>query len=189
MKIAITGHSKGIGLATSTLLRKQGHEVIGFSRHNGWDFTDKDTRKEFIEELDDGKFDCFINNAYPHKFYQSMEGFLQVELLNQAWLLWEKDQTKKIVVVGAHHSITVKNYFHPYSIHKKALDDTCYQLRNTRPYPHIINIRPNLVDTQVISHLNNVTKSKPEEVAELISWALNSPVKILDLMFSAYENK
>lgn len=189
MKIAITGHTKGIGLATSTLLRKQGHEVIGFSRHNGWDFTDKTTRKEFIEELDDGKFDCFINNAYPYKFYQGMEGFLQVDLLNQVWLLWEKDPTKKIVVVGSQNSTTVKNYYHPFSIHKKAVDDTCNQLRNTRPWPHIINIKPTHVDTQVINHLTNVNKSKPEEVAELISWALNSPVKVLDLMFSAYENK
>ena len=95
MKIAITGHTSGIGAATMNLLKSQGHKVLGFSRHNGWDFTDKETRKEFIEELDDAKFDCFINNAYPHKFYQSMEGFFQVELLNKAWLLWEKKKDKK----------------------------------------------------------------------------------------------
>jgi len=189
MKIAITGHTKGIGLATATLLRKQGHEVIGFSKKNGWDLNDKETRKEFIEELDDGKFDCFINNAYPYKFYQGIEGFLQVELLNQVWLLWEKNPTKKIIVVGSHSSVTVKNYYHPYSIHKRALDDTCYQLRNTRPWPHIINIKPTYVDTQIIGHLTNISKSTPGEVAELISWSLNSPVKILDLMFSAYEIK
>jgi NADP-dependent 3-hydroxy acid dehydrogenase YdfG len=189
MKMAITGHTAGIGLATLTLLNSQGHEVIGFSRHNGWDFTDKETRKEFIEELDEGNFDCFINNAYPYKHYQNMEGFLQVELLNQAWLLWEKDETKKIIVVGSHSAETVKNYYHPYSVHKKAVDDTCKQLRNTRPWPHIINIKPSYVDTQVVKHIKNGEKSKPEEVAELISWALNSPVKILDLMFSAYEMK
>lgn len=189
MKIAVTGHTKGIGLATATLLRKQGHEVIGFSRHNGWNLTDKDTRKKFIEELDDGKFDCFINNAYPYNNYQNMEGFLQVELLNQAWLLWEKDPTKKIIVVGSHSSVTVKNYYHPYSIHKKAINDTCKQLRNTRPWPHVINIKPSYVDTLPVKNMKNGEKSKPEEVAELISWTLNSPVKILDLMFSAYEMK
>lgn len=189
MKIAITGHTKGIGLATSTLLRSQGHDVEGFSRHNGWDFTDKNTRDEFIDLLIEDDYDCFINNAYPHKFYQSMEGYFQVELLNQAWLAWEKKEDKKIICIGAATSDSNKNYFHPYTIHKKALDDTCRQLRSTRAWPHIINIKPTYVDTQVIGHLTNVKKSSPEEVAELISWSLNSKAKILDLMFSAYEIK
>lgn len=189
MKIAITGHTSGIGEATTKLLREQGHEVIGFSRQNGWDITDKEIRKDLINELDEGKFDCFINNAYPYKNYQNMDGFVQVELLNQVWLLWEKDPTKKIVVVGSHSAETVKNYYHPYSIHKKAIDDTCKQLRNTRPWPHVINIKPSYVDTQVVKNIKHGEKCTTEEVAELISWALNSPVKILDLMFSAYGMK
>lgn len=189
MKIAVTGHTKGIGLATATLLRSHGHEVNGFSRHNGWDFTDKETREEFVELIKENDYDCFINNAYPHKFYQHSEGYFQVELLNQIWLLWEKKKDKKIIVVGAASSDTTKNYYHPYSIHKKALDETCRQLRSTREWPHIISIRPTYVDTQVVSHLNNVNKSKPEEVAELILWAINSPVKVLDLTFSAFDIK
>ena len=113
-----------------------------------------------------------------------MDGFFQVELLNKAWLLWEKKEDKKIICIGAAAADNNKNYFHPYSIHKKALDDTCRQLRGTREWPHIINIKPSYVDTQVINHLNNVNKSSPQEVAELIAWALNSDVKILDLSFS-----
>lgn len=186
MKIAITGHTKGIGLATATLLRANGHEVNGFSRHNGWDFTDKETRSEFIKILDEDNYDCFINNAYPHKFYQHMEGYFQVELLNSAWLLWEKNKNKKIICISASTADTTKNYYHPYSLHKKALDETCRQLRLTREWPHIINIKPTYVDTQVISHLSNVNKSKPNDVAELILWSINNPVKVLDLTFSAY---
>jgi NADP-dependent 3-hydroxy acid dehydrogenase YdfG len=189
MKIAVTGHTSGIGLATTNLLTEQGHEVIGFSRSNGWDLTDKEIRTKFIQELGQGKFDCFINNAYPYKHYQNMEGFLQVELLNQAWLLWEKDETKKIIVVGSHSAETVKKYYHPYSIHKKAIDDTCKQLRNNRPWPHVINIKPSYVDTPAVKSIKTDEKSKPEEVAELISWALNNPVKILDLMFGDYKMK
>lgn len=189
MKYAITGHTAGIGLATVLLLKDQGHEVLGFSRRNGWDFTDSETRTKFIKELELNNFDCFINNAYPYSNYQTMQGFLQVELLNQAWLLWQNDTTKKIIVVGSHSAETVKNYYHPYSVHKKAIDDTCKQLRNTKPWPHIINIKPSYVDTLPVKNIHPGEKSKPKEVAELISWALNSKVKILDLMFSAYEMK
>ena len=189
MKIALTGHTKGIGLATYKLLTTEGHEVVGFSRHNGWDFTDKETREEFIDLLDTDGYDCFINNAYPHKFYQSMEGFFQVELLNKAWLLWEKKKDKKIICISAAASDYIKNYFHPYNIHKKALDETCRQLRSTREWPHIINIKPTYVDTQVVSHLTKVNKSSTKEVAELISFSLNSKVKILDLVFSAYDEE
>ncbi len=187
MKIAVTGHTKGIGKAVTELLISHGHDVHGFSRHNGWDFTDDQARKDFIVELKKGQFDCFINNAYPHKYYQHMEGFFQVELLNEAWLLWENEKDKKIIIIGSNNADNAKNYYHPFSVHKKALDDTCRQLRNTRGWPHIINIKPSYVDTQVISHLKNVTKSSAEDVAELIAWALNSPHKIYDLSFAAYE--
>jgi NADP-dependent 3-hydroxy acid dehydrogenase YdfG len=189
MKIAITGHTKGIGKATIDLLTSNGYEVIGFSRQNGWDFNDPSTRKDFISELKKGNYDCFINNAYPHKYYQNMEGFFQVELLNQAWLLWEKDSSKTIIVIGSNNADNGKNYFHPFSIHKRALDETCKQLRNTRSWPHIINIKPSYVDTQVISHLNNVSKSSPDQVAELILWTIANPVKIFDLSFGAFEVK
>lgn len=189
MKIAVTGHTKGIGQAVTKLLESHGHEVQGFSRHNGWDFTDAQTRSDFITTLKDGNFDCFINNAYPHKYYQNMEGFFQIELLNQAWLLWEKEKQKKIIVIGSNNADNAKNYYHPFSIHKKALDDTCRQLRNTREWPHIINIKPSYVDTQVISHLKNVTKLSSTEVAELILWTINCPQKIYDLSFAAYDTK
>lgn len=187
MKIAITGHTSGIGLATANLMESLGHDVEGFSRHNGWDFTQPECRDDFITELKNG-YDCFVNNAYPHKHYQSMEGFFQVELLNRAWLLWEKMENKKIVVIGSSKADDLKSYYHPFSVHKKAIDLTCQQLRNTRAWPQIINIKPHYVDTQVIKHLNNVAKNTPEEVAELIAWALTSSVKVHDLSFSSYDN-
>lgn len=187
MKIAITGHSSGIGRATEKLLKSKNHEVVGFSRHNGWDFTQAECRDAFIAELKDG-YDCFINNAYPHKHYQSMEGFLQVELLNRAWLLWEKKENKKIVVVGSNKADDLKSYYHPFSIHKKAIDLTCQQLRNTRSWPQVVNIKPHYVDTQVVRHLQNVSKNSTEEVAELIAWCLENPIKIYDLSFGSFDS-
>lgn len=185
MKIALTGHSKGIGAAIKDLLESQGHEVSGFSRSNGWDITNQETRQELVAEIEHGGYDCFINNAYPHKFYQHMEGFAQVELLNEMWLKWEK-QDKVIIVIGSYLAeSTVKNYYYPYGIHKRALEDTCKQLRNTRNLPHIINIKPNYVDTQLTKHLPNVDKCTPNQVAEIVAFALTHKLRIHEIQFSS----
>ena len=35
MRVAITGHSEGIGKSFSEILTERGHEVVGLSRRNG----------------------------------------------------------------------------------------------------------------------------------------------------------
>ena len=58
MKIALTGHTKGIGLATKELLEADGHEVVGFSRTNGFNVM---RPKNIVKNALD--CDVFINNA------------------------------------------------------------------------------------------------------------------------------
>lgn len=58
MKIGITGHTSGIGQTLYEYF-KETHEVIGFSRSNGYDI-DTDSEK-IIKEV--SNFDLFINNA------------------------------------------------------------------------------------------------------------------------------
>lgn len=59
MKIGITGHTSGLGKYLHDKL-KQNHEVVGFSRSNGFLLPDK-----FIEVLKEVEScDVFINNAY-----------------------------------------------------------------------------------------------------------------------------
>ena len=62
MKIAITGHTKGIGKSLYDKFEGQGHTVIGFSASTGFDIGDPITIKEIL----DFSLDCdiFINNAY-----------------------------------------------------------------------------------------------------------------------------
>ena len=59
MKIAITGHSRGIGKACFDLFSAE-HECVGFSRSNGYDIS-----KGIINIIDQSlECDVFINNAY-----------------------------------------------------------------------------------------------------------------------------
>ena len=41
MKIALTGHTKGIGNAIKQLLENE-HEIVGFSRTNGYNINEPD---------------------------------------------------------------------------------------------------------------------------------------------------
>ena len=58
MKIAITGHTQGIGKRAYDRLCP---DIIGFSRSNGYDITNSGDQKRIIEESKD--CDIFINNA------------------------------------------------------------------------------------------------------------------------------
>ena len=75
MKIAITGHSKGIGQACYDILEKD-HNVIGFSRSNGYDINEPE---EIFKSAED--CDVFINNAYSHRH--------QIDLFNLFYDSWE----------------------------------------------------------------------------------------------------
>jgi hypothetical protein len=60
MKIAITGHTNGLGKSIYTHFDKIGHEVIGLSRSNGFDIS-----KNLQTIIDIAKTcDLFFNNAH-----------------------------------------------------------------------------------------------------------------------------
>ena len=60
-KVAITGHTKGLGLSLSQKLSNQ-YTVLGFSRSNGYDISNNEDVRRIIDET----LDCeiFVNNAY-----------------------------------------------------------------------------------------------------------------------------
>ena len=156
MKVAITGHTSGIGRE----LYKHFDNVVGFSRSNGYDIT-KDLDK-IIEESKNA--DIFINNAY--------SGFMQTELLFKLFHLW-KDQDKLIVNISSNSGDGIKPKVHPYSIHKAALDKACEQLSHQKVKCKVINIRPGWVDTPMVEVVK-ATKMDPIELAELIVFLMKS---------------
>lgn len=83
MKIAITGHSAGIGLALANVLKDRGHEIIGLSRRNGFNIRNI---PKVVAEIESA--DIFINNA--------QAGYAQVELLYAMYEKWKDDRTKHI---------------------------------------------------------------------------------------------
>jgi NAD(P)-dependent dehydrogenase (short-subunit alcohol dehydrogenase family) len=122
MKIAITGHTSGLGRSLSEYAIMNGHIVVGFSKSTGYDITSSTARQSIISSITD--CDVFINNAY--------DKFGQLELLYDVYNKW-KSNKKLIVTVGSMASNAAEWRLQPcmYSTIKKALDVATYQLVNS----------------------------------------------------------
>lgn len=86
MKIAITGHSAGIGAALTRAYQDRGHEIVGLSRRDGNNIRNTDKICDAIEPCD-----VFVNNA--------QAGYAQTELLFEMSRRWTNAR-KHIVVIS-----------------------------------------------------------------------------------------
>lgn len=137
MKIAITGHSAGIGQALARLFETNGHEIIGLSRRNGYNIRSIPKIAGMIEPCD-----MFINNA--------QVGFAQTELLFEIWRRWE-GQEKTIVNISTQMTdmiVPPKPEWDEYIIQKKALELAEELLTERNVWPRQIMIRPGAIATQ-----------------------------------------
>ena len=76
MRIAITGHKKGIGKAFAEQLSARGHEIVGISRSDGENIRRTAHTASLIEPCD-----MLINNA--------ISLYAQTELLFEVWHRWQ----------------------------------------------------------------------------------------------------
>ena len=144
MKIAITGHTAGIGRAFANVLQNRGHEIVGLSKRHGDNIRNTPKIAEKIIPCD-----LFINNA--------QAGYAQTELLYAVWQHWQDQPGKHIWCVGTMMTqypidIDVPGYsdidISQYRNQKIALDDAIAQLRHKKHIPVITMIRPGAVATQ-----------------------------------------
>ena len=136
MKIAITGHSEGIGKCIAEILAEQGHEIVGLSRRTGHNIRSLQKVVGPIVECD-----WFINNA--------QAGFAQTELLYKVWYQWHS--TNKIIwnissIMATQDSPQFD--MEEYRLQKQTLDQAHYNLKQ-RSKCRLVLIRPGKVDTQV----------------------------------------
>jgi nucleoside-diphosphate-sugar epimerase len=88
MKIAITGHTSGLGKSFYLECINRGHDVEGFSRSNGYDLRDYSKVGKMLDKIKD--FDLFINNAKPD--------YSQSQIL---YRLFRSETCKIIVNIGS----------------------------------------------------------------------------------------
>lgn len=144
MKIAITGHTAGIGQAFAKILAGRGHDIVGLSKRHGDNIRNIPKIAERIVPCD-----MFINNA--------QAGYAQTELLYAVWEKWQDQPGKHIWCIGTMMTQSPTDQpvqgqsdidMNQYRNQKMALDDAIVQLRNKKHMPVITMIRPGAVATQ-----------------------------------------
>jgi len=168
MKIALTGHTSGIGKALYDVLSKD-HEVVCFSRTNGYDISKPSIMDQIVQESLD--CDVFINNAYC--------GMAQVNILNNLWNFWSRDKSKTVVNISSLSKYPgVSGNQSGYSAHKAALSHQAFLLmfKGTRKC-RMINVNPGYVETKMTEGVtaNMLTAT---ECADQIAHAINLPQHI-----------
>jgi len=168
MKIAITGHSKGIGKGLFDYLSNN-HEVLGFSRSNGFDIvTDKD---KILEQSKD--CDMFINNA--------QSGNHQTVLFNEMFKLWQNER-KTIVNIGSKVKYQMHNECRDRSTYGQAkinlARSTYSKILNDKRQCRVMNIDPGLVYTDLTKDAKGMVMMNVDEVVEIAAYVLELPFYI-----------
>ena len=181
MKIAITGHTKGIGKACYELLSQE-HEVLGFSRSNGFDINDPEPIFSSSKNCD-----VFINNAYCDTAQSTL-----FDMFFQAWE--HSDKTIVNIVSKTMYLTKMRLLSVPspgsliYAGDKKHLEhvvDT-HVFANQFKICRVININPGYVNTDMMPNSAKQVgydSLSSEKLAEVIKWTLDQPqdVEIYDL--------
>lgn len=139
MKIAITGHTNGIGKSLARILEDRGHNIIGISRRDGENIRRVAHTASLIDSCE-----IFINNAQSH--------FAQTELFYEVWKKW-RGQKKWIWNISSqmtsspvdtkteHDEIDISLY----RVQKMSLEEASRQLQYKSSLPKITVVKPGRV--------------------------------------------
>jgi hypothetical protein len=156
MKVAVTGHTRGIGKAIFDYFQANNNQLIGFARSNGFDIANIADRNRIVDLSKD--VDIFVNNAY-NSFDDS-----QTLLLRQLWETW-KGQDKLIINVSTRNSSKTEIY----ALTKRKAD--LFAENHHHDLPHILNIKPGLTDTERVQSLQG-QRMPIDDIITVIDFAL-----------------
>ena len=178
MKIAITGHTSGIGLALYNYYTKMGNEVIGFSRTNGYDLKDDSTISKIIKEA--SNCDIFFNNAY----YE----LAQVKLLYGLHMFWQNNSDKCMVVTSSRSADFIDFRTSGYTIMKSALDNAIKQCQFSAKY-HLLNFKPGFTNTPMTTDPNKDVNSMFAPKGKTVPDSMIEPGDIAEFLDLVISNK
>ena len=178
-KIAIIGHTKGIGKAIADLYRAKKYSVLGLSRSNGFDIN-KDQEK-ILEHIE----------GYPLVVINAHAGRAQLELLKRIYGKHAFDKIKVAVITSTSGTDEGEDYnefelwnkfeYVQYCESKKELITYIEELQQeliSKPLS-VYDICPDVVDTDMTKGLwQNLPKLKASEVADAVRYCFESTYNV-----------
>jgi short-subunit dehydrogenase involved in D-alanine esterification of teichoic acids len=162
MKVAVTGHTSGIGKSLFDHFISKGHDCIGFSRSTGYDISNEDIRQQIVTESHD--CDIFINNAYKN-FDNS-----QLHMLEKIYNLW-KGQDKLIINMSSRVTEFTNVDYPLYRSTKLQQDIFC---RGKISNPQILNLKLGLTDTPRVEFITGKQKITTNDIIKIINFVLEN---------------
>lgn len=164
MKVAITGHTSGLGSEFARCLEQRNHTVQGFSRSNGYDLRNWTIMQKMLAEIND--VDMLISCAKPD--------YTQSVLLYEAFKLWV-GMPKIILNVSSiltyypdmPETLRSDPMMYFYKNTKTSLNRACAELSSLGQYPKIMLVKP--------GHLysNPISDSEQKKLTTWVEFLLN----------------
>lgn len=178
-KIAIVGHTRGIGKAIADLYKQKGFEVLGLSRSNGFDIIHD--QEKIIESIEGCAL--VVLNAHADRG--------QLKLLKRIYGLYAFDKMKVAVITStsgldeepdySQFQIWDKFKYVQYCEIKKELIEYIEQLQQEliSKKLSVYDICPDLVDTDMIKGLwQDLPKLTAHEVADAVRYCFESTYNV-----------
>jgi nucleoside-diphosphate-sugar epimerase len=163
MKIAITGHTAGIGQALAEQYTRLGHEIVGLSKREGNNIRNIPKICDQIEPCD-----MFVNNA--------QAGYAQTELVFEMAKRWAGTHKHMVIVSTQMTQYPISPLpgleMDQYRVQKVALEEAVRQLRNRELDITFTIVRPGNIAT-------SADKTVPP-AADVSNWA-ETLIEIFDL--------
>jgi len=164
-RVAVTGHTKGIGEEIFKYFQNKGYSCFGFSRKNGYDVGKKEDRERIIEETKD--FDIFVNNACVY------HNDSQLYLLEDIYNTWAG--IPKIIINVSSRAGDFADGKHPFHnpvyADLKGRQDLFANTNNSLPW--IINLKPGTIDTS-LTKAREGPKMNVSGVSKILNFVLDS---------------
>ena len=181
LKIAITGHTKGLGKFLYDAFTADGHVVLGFSRSTGYNIKNKEDRERIVTAVTD--CDVFINNAFNYEDWDNS----QLDMLKDMYFSWINKKLKCIINMSSSASdiyptpVVVPGVpRYPDYIKAKWEQDkwlvTVRNFLNTREQVRLVNLKPGRIVTEKTQDKwKDQRVLAPTDLYKVIKLVLNEP--------------
>lgn len=176
IKVAITGHTSGLGKCLFEQCKFEGYDVTGYSRSEGYDVGEPRTWDQIVWN----EYDVVFNNAW-HPTGQ----YGLLKHLAEQW----QGKKKTIVNIGSWGSdFKYRGKAFDYALSKRNIEDLSNYLTANEKVMRVMMFKPGYMDTPMAAKADDF-KMDPDAVAEVIMYmTFSAPYSFKEITMIPHEH-